>query len=93
MEYIAVIHKAEEGGYWAEVIGLPGCVSQGETVEETVANVSEAVSLYMEVRASRGEAGPKAEEVVFIATVMVPPVGAPVAKPARSTAKRRTAAA
>ena len=38
-----VIHPAEEGGFWAEVPALPGCVSQGETVEDVRANVGEAI--------------------------------------------------
>jgi predicted RNase H-like HicB family nuclease len=38
-----LIHTAEEGGYWAEVPALPGCVSQGETVEELRANIREAI--------------------------------------------------
>jgi predicted RNase H-like HicB family nuclease len=44
-----IIHNAEEGGYWAEVPSLPGCVSQGETLEETIANIREAIELYIEV--------------------------------------------
>ncbi len=35
-----IIHSAEEGGFWAEVPSLPGCVSQGETIEEVRANVA-----------------------------------------------------
>jgi predicted RNase H-like HicB family nuclease len=38
----AVIHEAEEGGYWAEVPGFPGCVSEGETLDEVRANIREA---------------------------------------------------
>jgi predicted RNase H-like HicB family nuclease len=38
----AIIHKAEEGGYWAKVPALPGCVSQGETMEEVTRNIREA---------------------------------------------------
>ena len=38
-----LIHKAEEGGYWAEVPALPGCVSQGETMDEVRTNVREAI--------------------------------------------------
>ena len=38
-----LIHKAEEGGYWAEVPALPGCVSQGETVDDVRSNVREAI--------------------------------------------------
>ena len=36
-------NKAEVGGYWAEVPALPGCVSQGETVDDVRANVREAI--------------------------------------------------
>jgi predicted RNase H-like HicB family nuclease len=38
-----LIHSAEEGGYWAEVPALPGCVSQGETIDEVRSNVREAI--------------------------------------------------
>jgi len=41
MEFTVVIQKAEEGGFWAEVPALPGCYSQGETVEETMENIRE----------------------------------------------------
>jgi hypothetical protein len=34
MKIHAVVHKAEEGGFWAEVPSIPGCVTQGETMEE-----------------------------------------------------------
>ena len=38
-----LIHAADEGGFWAEVPALPGCVSQGETVDEVRTNVREAI--------------------------------------------------
>ena len=38
-----IIHDAEEGGFWAEVPAIPGCVSQGETMEELLANLREAI--------------------------------------------------
>ena len=38
-----VIHDAEEGGYWAEVPSIPGCATQGETFEELLENLYEAV--------------------------------------------------
>ena len=38
-----LIHAADEGGFWAEVPALPGCMSQGETVDEVRANVREAI--------------------------------------------------
>ena len=43
MKLKVVIHKAEEGGFWAEVPSIPGCVSQGETMEEVVSNIHEAI--------------------------------------------------
>lgn len=43
-----IVHKAEEGGYWAEVPALPGCVSQGETMEEIQNNIREAIELWLE---------------------------------------------
>ena len=43
MKLIAIIHNAEEGGFWAEVPALPGCLTQGETKEELEANLHEAV--------------------------------------------------
>jgi len=38
-----VIHEAEEGGYWAEVPAIPGCATQGETYEELLRNLHEAI--------------------------------------------------
>jgi predicted RNase H-like HicB family nuclease len=39
----AVIHNAEEGGFWAEVPALPGCVTQAESMAELEANLHEAI--------------------------------------------------
>jgi predicted RNase H-like HicB family nuclease len=38
-----VIHEAEEGGYWAEVPSIPGCATQGESFDELLSNIYEAV--------------------------------------------------
>lgn len=43
MKLQVVIHEAEEGGYWAEVPSIPGCATQGESFEELLANLYEAV--------------------------------------------------
>jgi len=43
MKLSAIIHVAEEGGFWAEVPALPGCVAQGETRAELEANLHEAI--------------------------------------------------
>lgn len=43
MKLKTIIHKAEEGGYWAEIPAIPGCATQGETFEELLKNIYEAV--------------------------------------------------
>jgi len=43
MKLKVVIHEAEEGGYWAEVPAIPGCATQGDTFEELLQNLYEAV--------------------------------------------------
>ena len=43
MKLKAIVHDAEEGGFWAEVPAVPGCVSQGETMEELLINLREAI--------------------------------------------------
>lgn len=43
MKLKVVVHEAEEGGYWAEVPSIPGCVTQGETFDELLSNIYEAV--------------------------------------------------
>lgn len=42
MKRKAIVHDAEEGGFWAEVPSHPGCVSQGETMDELLVNLREA---------------------------------------------------
>ena len=43
MKIKVVVHEAEEGGYWAEVPAIPGCATQGDTFEELLQNLYEAV--------------------------------------------------
>ncbi|MFH1485151.1 MAG: type II toxin-antitoxin system HicB family antitoxin [Chloroflexota bacterium] len=43
MKVKVVIHEAEEGGYWASVPAIPGCATQGDTFEELLTNLYEAV--------------------------------------------------
>ena len=54
MKVKAIIHQAEEGGFWAEVPALPGCVTQGETEEEVTSNLREAIELWLSVDTSDG---------------------------------------
>lgn len=48
MKFKVVVHEAEEGGYWANVPALPGCVSEGDTLEEMLANIREAIECYLD---------------------------------------------
>ncbi|MCK4593623.1 type II toxin-antitoxin system HicB family antitoxin [bacterium] len=43
MKLKVIVHQAEEGGYWAEVPAIPGCATQGETFDELITNLYEAV--------------------------------------------------
>jgi len=65
MGYTVIIHKAEEGGYWAEVPALPGCFSQGETVEEAVKNVREAIEAHLQALREEGQEIPGEGEVLL----------------------------
>ncbi len=49
MKLRVVVHEAEEGGYWAEVPAIPGCATQGETFEELLSNLYEAVEACLAV--------------------------------------------
>ena len=71
MEYSVIVHKAEEGGYWVEVPALPGCYSQGASVEETLENVKEAIALYLQALREEGQDISKDEEIVFKVAVSV----------------------
>jgi predicted RNase H-like HicB family nuclease len=53
--YAVVIHEDPAGGFWAEVPALPGCYSQGETVQELLENISEAVSGVIDVLRELGQ--------------------------------------
>ena len=63
----ALVHKSEEGGYWAEVPSLPGCVTQGESQEEIRANLQKAIELWLEA----GDPEPTQEQEGQIVEVAV----------------------
>ena len=66
MKLKVVIHTAEEGGYWAEVPSMAGCATQGDTFEELLENIYEAVEGYLSVDVSTLEIG-KNDRVMEIA--------------------------
>ncbi len=64
MKIKIVVHEAEEGGFWAEVPALPGCASQGETMDELMQNIREAIEGWLRAEHPRGgEAGGRTLEI------------------------------
>jgi predicted RNase H-like HicB family nuclease len=70
MEYTILIHQAEEGGFWSEVPALPGCYSQGETLDETLHNTKEAIESYL-IALKEDQVAAPIEESLFIGKVRV----------------------
>jgi predicted RNase H-like HicB family nuclease len=66
MKVKVVIHEAEEGGFWAEVPAIPGCATQGDTFEELLKNLYEAVEGCMAVDVSAAKTS-GADRVIDIA--------------------------
>jgi predicted RNase H-like HicB family nuclease len=66
MKIKVVVHEAEEGGYWAEVPAIPGCATQGESFEELLKNLYEAVEGCLSVDIAKAKSG-KGDRVVEIA--------------------------
>ena len=63
MKIKIVVHEAEEGGFWAEVPAIPGCATQGETFEELLANLYEAVEGCLSVDADALRSGGRVLEI------------------------------
>jgi predicted RNase H-like HicB family nuclease len=59
MKFKAVVHEAEEGGFWAEVPAIPGCATQGETMDELLANLREAIEGCLSVEIAPPKPGAK----------------------------------
>jgi predicted RNase H-like HicB family nuclease len=53
MNIKAIIHSVEEGGYLAEVPALPGCITEGDSMKEVMANLKDAIEGWLEVANSR----------------------------------------
>ena len=67
MKIKVVIHEAEEGGFWAEVPSIPGCATQGESFDELLSNIYEAVEgcLSVDVRDIAISANDKIMEIAI----------------------------
>lgn len=62
MKYRVVLEPQDDGGFTAYVPSLPGCVSQGDTADEAMVNIKEAIGLYLESLRARGLPPPRVEE-------------------------------
>ena len=67
MKIKVIIHEAEEGGYWAEVPAIPGCVTQAETWEKLLKNIYEAVDACLSVEIPSKKRAKQDGEVLEIA--------------------------
>jgi len=69
--YNAIFQEEKEGGYSVWVPALPGCCSQGETLEEAVANIKEAITLYLESKSAKNPCYSKTKEAKFAIPITV----------------------
>jgi len=72
LKYTAIFEPAEEGGYVVSVPTLPGCATQGETFEEAVAMIKDAMQGYLAVLRDEGEEIPQEIEDLVVTKVSVP---------------------
>lgn len=72
MRFAVVIHHAEEGGYWAEVPALPGCFAQGETLEDLLDDMREAIESHITALKEDGQVIPVDDVLPEMAVVEVP---------------------
>lgn len=72
LKYTAIFEPAQEGGYTVTVPVLPGCATQGETFEEAVYMIKDAIKLYLSVLKDEGEEIPQEKGDVVVTRVEVP---------------------
>lgn len=67
MSYTVIVHRADpdETGYWAEVPELPGCFTQGETIDEIRGNVVDAIETWFAAKEAAGDGLPELVEFKF----------------------------
>ena len=67
MKIKVVVHEAEEGGFWAEVPAIPGCATQGDTMDELLQNLHEAIEgcLSVDVAEPRADVNGRVLEIAI----------------------------
>ncbi|MBC7871221.1 MAG: type II toxin-antitoxin system HicB family antitoxin [Chitinophagaceae bacterium] len=69
MRQVILIPDYEDGGYTVEVPSLPGCISEGNTLEEALANIKDAIEGYIEIMIAHGEDVPSELSHIIVANV------------------------
>ena len=64
LNYKVLLHKAEEGGFTVTVPALPGCITEGDNLDEALKRAKEVIELYVEELKSRGEEIPDDSETL-----------------------------
>ena len=71
LEYTVIVHADDTGGYWTDVPALPGCGSQGETIEEAIEMTKDAILGYLASLEKHGEPIPDERQIVYKVAVPV----------------------
>jgi len=66
MKYTVVLEREADGGFVVSVPVLPGCVSQGDTREDAISNIREAIELYIEDCRAAGDRVPEEDSVEYV---------------------------
>ena len=66
MKIKAIIHPAEEGGFWAEVPALPGCITEGDNMDEVIKNLQDAIQGWLEVANESQKADSISKEIEIV---------------------------
>jgi len=93
-QYTIVLERNEEGGYTVIVPALKGCITEGDTLTEAIANAQEAIACYLESLLQHGEPIPPDISSVKVATarlseVLIAKVAVEVEHPVETTASHR----
>lgn len=71
LSYKVIFEPAEEGGYTVYVPSLPGCISEGDTYQEALENIKEAIEGWIEVSREFGDEIPPSDVIIDTVTVSV----------------------
>lgn len=71
IEYTVIFEPDDQGGYVVSVPALPGCVTQGESFEEAISNIKDAMKGYIEVLKEEGQAIPQEKSDIVITKVTI----------------------